>query len=38
MSKITGGQALIQSLYNEGVQVVFGLPGMGQYEAVDALY
>ena len=38
MSKITGGQALIQSLYNEGVRVVFGLPGMGQYKAVDALY
>ena len=38
MSKTNGGQALIQSLYNEGVRVVFGLPGMGQYEAVDALY
>ena len=38
MYKINGGQALIQSLYNEGVRVVFGLPGMGHYEAVDALY
>lgn len=33
-----GGQALIQQLQQEGVRVVFGIPGQGQYEAVDALY
>ena len=38
MAELTGGQALIQSLKREGVKVVFGVPGAGQYEAVDALY
>ena len=38
MLRMNGGQALIKSLYREGVRVVFGLPGAGQYEAVDALY
>jgi acetolactate synthase-1/2/3 large subunit len=38
MPNLTGGQALIQSLAQAGVQVVFGIPGAGQYEAVDALY
>lgn len=38
MSLMNGGQALIQSLHRHGVRVVFGLPGAGQYEAVDALY
>lgn len=38
MADITGGHALIQSLYREGVRVVLGVPGAGQYEAVDALY
>src|SRR5262245_6340179 len=38
MTKMTGGQALIRSLEREKVRVVFGLPGAGQYEAVDALY
>ena len=33
-----GGQALIQSLLREGIRVVFGIPGAGQYEAIDALY
>lgn len=35
---MNGGQALIHSLHRQGVRVVFGLPGAGQYEAVDALY
>ena len=35
---MTGGQALVQSIEREGVRVVFGLPGAGQYEAIDALY
>lgn len=38
MLKLNGGQALIQQLQREGVRVVFGIPGQGQYEAVDALY
>jgi acetolactate synthase-1/2/3 large subunit len=38
MTKMTGGQALAKSLYREGVRVVFGLPGAGQYEAIDGIY
>ena len=38
MTKMTGGQALAKSLHREGVRVVFGLPGAGQYEAIDGLY
>ena len=38
MAKMTGGQALAKSLYREGVRVVFGLPGAGQYEAIDGIY
>src|SRR5436309_825262 len=37
MPKLNGGQTLIESLHREGVHVVFGIPGAGQYEAVDAL-
>jgi acetolactate synthase-1/2/3 large subunit len=38
MPKLNGGQALIHQLRQEGIRVVFGIPGQGQYEAVDALY
>ena len=38
MSIMDGGQALAKSLYREGVRVIFGLPGAGQYEAIDAIY
>lgn len=38
MPKLNGGQALIQQLRNEGIRAIFGIPGQGQYEAVDALY
>ena len=38
MPKLNGGQALIQSLAGEGLRTIFGLPGAGQYEAVDALH
>ena len=38
MIKMTGGQALAKSLYRERVRVVFGLPGAGQYEAIDGIY
>ena len=36
--KMTGGQALVQALYREGVRVIFGVPGMQQYHAVDAVH
>ncbi len=38
MTRMTGGQALARSLLREGVRTVFGIPGAGQYEAVDALW
>ncbi|MEZ4710837.1 MAG: thiamine pyrophosphate-binding protein [Caldilineaceae bacterium] len=38
MSLLNGGQALIHSLQRAGIRTVFGIPGAGQYEAVDALY
>ena len=28
--QLTGGQALVQSLVREGVETVFGLPGVGK--------
>jgi acetolactate synthase-1/2/3 large subunit len=37
MPEMTGGQALVKSLYREGVRVVFGLPGVQLYHAMDAL-
>lgn len=38
MPKVHGGEALIRSLRHEGIRTVFGIPGLGQYEAIDALY
>jgi acetolactate synthase-1/2/3 large subunit len=38
MTKMTGGQALIKSIYREGIRVIFGLPGVQLYHAMDALY
>ena len=38
MTEMTGGQALARSLYREGVRVIFGLPGVQLYHAMDALY
>ena len=38
MAKLNGGQALALALRREGVKTVFGIPGAGQYEAVDALF
>ena len=38
MVRMTGGQALMKSLYREGVRVIFGLPGVQLYHAMDALY
>jgi acetolactate synthase-1/2/3 large subunit len=36
--RLTGGQALVQSLLREGVDTVFGLPGVQLDWAFDALY
>ena len=38
MTRMNGGRALVRSLAAEGLRVVFGVPGAGQYEAIDALY
>ena len=38
MPSMNGGEALVRSLHSHGVEVVFGLPGAGQYEAIDAIY
>ncbi len=37
MAQMTGGQALAKSLYLEGVRVIFGLPGVQLYHALDGL-
>ncbi len=38
MAKMTGGQAIVQSLIAEGVEVVFGIPGIHAVAIYDALY
>ena len=38
MPKLTGGQALVQSLKREGIDTIFGLPGVQLDWAFDALY
>ena len=38
MAKLTGGQALVQSILKHGIEVVFGLPGVQLDWAFDALY
>ena len=37
MVRMTGGQALAKSLYLEGIRVIFGLPGVQLYHALDGL-
>lgn len=37
MPTMTGGEALARSLYREGVRVIFGLPGVQLYHALDGL-
>ena len=37
MSKLSGGQALVKSLVREGVEYVFGLPGVQMYGIISAL-
>lgn len=36
MARLTGGQAVVQALVEEGVEVVFGLPGVQIMEVFDA--
>jgi acetolactate synthase I/II/III large subunit len=38
MAQMTGGQAVVQALRREGVQVVFGLPGVQIMGIYDAFY
>ncbi len=38
MPRLTGGQALVQALKREGVEVIFALPGVQLDWAFDALY
>ena len=38
MSKMTGAEALVSSLAAEGVEIVFGLPGVHAMPIYDALY
>ena len=38
MPYLSGAEALITSLANEGVEVIFGLPGVQIMDAVDAIY
>lgn len=38
MAQMTGGQALVQSLIREGVETIFGLPGVQLDYAFDALH
>ena len=37
MPEMTGGQAIVQTLIREGVDVIFGLPGVQMYGIIDAL-
>ena len=38
MARISGGDAIVQSLLKNGVDTVFGLPGVQIYGLFDALY
>lgn len=38
MPQLTGGQAIVQALVEEGVEIVFGLPGVQIMELFDAFY
>ena len=37
MTEMTGGQALIRSIHREGVRVIFGLPRVQLYHALDPI-
>lgn len=38
MSRMTGGEAVVEALVSEGVETVFGIPGVHTLEIYDALY
>ena len=38
MANMTGAQALVRSMQREGIRVMFGVPGAGQYEILDAIW
>ena len=38
MSEMTGAEALVDSLANENVEVIFGIPGVQTMDILDALY
>ena len=38
MAQVNGGHALMQAMDRAGIRLVLGVPGVGQYEAVDAFY
>ena len=38
MSEMTGAEALVDSLANENVEVIFGVPGVQTMDILDALY
>ena len=38
MAQVNGGHALMHALDQAGIRLVLGVPGAGQYEAVDAFY
>ena len=38
MALMTGGQALARQLHREGIRVIFGLPGVQLYHALDGLH
>ena len=38
MPRMKGGQAVVAALINEGVEVIFGIPGVHTLEIYDALY
>ena len=36
--QLTTGQAIVQSLLRQGVDTVFGMPGVQTYDLFDAFY
>ena len=38
MARMTGGQALVKSLRNNGIDTIFGLPGVQMDATFNALY
>ena len=38
MAQMTGGEAVLQALRHEGVEIVFGLPGVQIMGLYDAFY